>query len=244
MVDFVVTDPPYFDNVHYSELSNFFYVWLSCLIDHPYFSTEHVPTQQEAIVNDGMEKGEREYQDLLSAVFKESERVLKEDGSFIFTFHHTKWRAWWTILMAITQGGFRVIDSFPVSSEYKVNPHIRNKESLDMDLVLICRKKSTPYEPLSLLSEDILQRAMRTLSRDSESSDNKLFLHFMGELLKTASSMIDSDKVDYHWFTTALTHFDDFIIALNVNKNTTIQYKIRDPLQLRLLDRETQQGSE
>jgi adenine-specific DNA methylase len=244
MVDFVVTDPPYFDNVHYSELSNFFYVWLSCLIDHPYFSTEHVPTQQEAIVNDGMEKGEREYQDLLSAVFKESERVLKEDGSFIFTFHHTKWRAWWTVLMAITKGGFRVIDSFPVSSEYKVNPHIRNKESLDMDLVLICRKKSTPYEQLSLLSEDILQRAMRTLSRDSESSDNKLFLHFMGELLKTASSMIDSDKVDYHWFTTALTHFDDFIIALNVNKNTTIKYKIRDPLQLRLLDRETQQGSE
>lgn len=69
-VDFVITDPPYFDNVHYSELSNFFYVWLNRLVDHPYFAAEHVPTAAEAIVNGGMAKGEQEYQDLLAAVFK------------------------------------------------------------------------------------------------------------------------------------------------------------------------------
>lgn len=79
-VDFIITDPPYFDSIHYSELSNFFYVWLSALIDHQYFEAEHVPTDDEAIVNEGMGKGEAEYQNLLLSVFKESGRTLKERG--------------------------------------------------------------------------------------------------------------------------------------------------------------------
>jgi putative DNA methylase len=102
-VDFVMTDPPYFDNIHYSELSNFFYVWLSMLNkQHPYFRTDHVPTEKEAIVNEGMDKGEEDYQHLLASVFRECQRVLKDEGRLIFTFHHTKWRAWWTVLSAIT----------------------------------------------------------------------------------------------------------------------------------------------
>jgi putative DNA methylase len=89
-VDFVITDPPYFDSIHYSELSNFFYVWLKSLVNHPCFDAEHVPTEQEAIGNIGMDKGEKEYQALLASVFKEGKRVLKHEGKLIFTFHHTQ----------------------------------------------------------------------------------------------------------------------------------------------------------
>ncbi|RME49589.1 MAG: DUF1156 domain-containing protein [Caldilineae bacterium] len=211
-VDFVITDPPYFDSIHYSELSNFFYVWLNALLTHPYFKTNHVPTEQEAIVNSNMNKGEKEYTRLLSSVFKECGRVLKEEGKLIFTFHHTKWRAWWTVLTAITESGFQVMDYFPVMSEYKVNPHIRNKQSLDMDLVLVCQKKDASCETLSLLPTEILKRSMETLGpRISTNSDNKLFLHFMGELLKTASSAPEGENVDYNWFAETLTRFDDFL---------------------------------
>ncbi len=235
-VDFVITDPPYFDSIHYSELSNFFYVWLRCLVDHQYFHAEHVPTEQEAIVNAGMNKGEEDYQKLLSAVFRECERVLKDDGKLIFTFHHTKWRAWWTIVMAVTKSGFRVADYFPVMSEYKVNPHIRNKQALDMDLVLICQKMSVPFESLSLLPEDILQRAISDLSlAELDNNDNKLFLYFMGELLRTTSSIQNSEEVSYHWFSEALAHFNIFLADLDRDEHI-IQYEMPIDQQLRLFD--------
>ena len=235
-VDFVITDPPYFDSIHYSELSNFFYVWLRCLVDHQYFAAEHVPTEQEVIVNKGMDKGEEDFQQLLSAVFKESCRVLKNDGKLIFTFHHTKWQAWWTVLMAIIESGFRVVDYFPVMSEYKVNPHIRNKQSLDMDLVLVCQKRTMPFEPLSLRPEEVLQRAINDLpSGASDNSDNKLFLHFMGELLRTTSSIRDDEMVNYNWFAEALAHFDVFLANIVRSEDTT-EYEARKPRQLRLLE--------
>lgn len=231
--------PPYFDSIHYSELSNFFYVWLSVLVDHPYFKTEHVPTEQEAIVNTNMNKGEKEYTDLLMSVFKESQRVLKNEGKLIFTFHHTKWRAWWTVLTAIVESGFWVADYFPVMSEYKVNPHIRNKQALDMDLVLICQKRNVEFEALSITPTDVLERTINDLSSEvSDNSDNKLFLHFMGELLRTASSTLENAKVDYDWFAEALTHFDDFLKNIDrVKKKENGRYSETVKFeQLRLLE--------
>jgi putative DNA methylase len=238
-VDFVITDPPYFDSIHYSELSNFFYVWLRSLVNHEYFSKEQVPTDAEAIVNQGMDKGEKEYQALLSGVFKESERVLKDHGKLLFTFHHTKWRAWWTVLQALTESDFRVVESFPVMSEYKVNPHIRNKQSLDMDLVLICQKKSLPYVFSNLEPSAVLQGTIHELGSDvADHSDNKLFLHFMGELLKTASSAQEKHIVDYHWFSEALTHFDDFLkTIIRVEKHG--DQTVSEPVQMRLLEDNT-----
>ncbi len=235
-VDLVITDPPYFDSIHYSELSNFFYVWLQELVEHPYFAAENVPTKQEAIVNEGMAKGELEYQDLLAAVLTESGRVLKSEGKLIFTFHHTKWRAWWTVLSAITLSGFRVVDSFPVMSEYKVNPHIRNKQTLDMDLVLVCEKRAMSSTPLTSLPADILHRAMNELNVPADHSDNKLFLHFMGELLRTASASQNGNGVNYGWFADALAHFDDFI-RMTQQTRKSVEYAPTQPRQLRLLER-------
>jgi len=218
-VDFVITDPPYYDSIHYSELSNFFYVWLKNIVKHNYFSADHVPVDEEAIVNDAMDKGEKEYQELLTAVFKEGNRVLADSGKLIFTFHHTKWNAWWTVLMAIINSGFRVIDSFPVMSEYKVNPHIRNKQSLDMDLVLVCQKNYIACDNLSSLPNNIMKRAMDSIGiRANGINENKLFLHFMGELLKTACTTVE--KVNYNWFENVLLHFDNFKIEVKNYQNT------------------------
>ncbi|MBM3212833.1 hypothetical protein FJZ33_11475, partial [Candidatus Poribacteria bacterium] len=228
-VDFVITDPPYYDNIHYSELSNFFYVWLSLLIKHPYFASEYVPAEQEAIVNKGINKGEEDYQYLLTSVFKECKRVLKKNGFLIFTFHHTKWQAWWTVLNAIVKSGFCVTDSFPVLSEYKVNPHIRNKQSLDMDLVLMCSKRDIKFEAANLSIEEIRQFAMNRISLGNL-GNNRLFLYFMGKMLEVISKNWDTQKVDYEFFLNALTNFDDLVV---INQNH-IPEKISEPQQLDL----------
>ncbi|MFH1633557.1 MAG: hypothetical protein ABIG63_06045 [Chloroflexota bacterium] len=232
-VDFVITDPPYYDSIHYSELSNFFYVWLKELIENPHFRLDHVPTQKEAIINNGMDKGEQEYQDLLTNVLKECSRVLKDNGQLIFTFHHKKWRVWWTILTALIKSGFLVIDSFPVTSEYKVNPHIRNKQALDMDLVLVCQKRILAFQHFSATPEDIIQRSLRP--QIAKDNDNKSFLYFMGELLKTASSPLDKSVVSYKWFADALTHFDEYQTNIDAPPET-ITYEMTAHQQLRLLE--------
>ena len=234
-VDFIITDPPYYDSIHYSELSNFFYVWLKNIVKHEYFSAENVPVVKEAIVNDKMEKGEKEYQELLTAVFKESNRAISDNGKLIFTFHHTKWKAWWTILMSIVNSGFRVIDSFPVMSEYKVNPHIRNKQSMDMDLVLICQKKLIPFDVLSLIPREIMLRALESVgSRNKCINENKLFLHFMGELLKTAGTAVE--KLSYEWFENVLLHFDNFKTEVENSKSQNESEQTNQSQQLRLLE--------
>jgi SAM-dependent methyltransferase len=220
-VDFVITDPPYFDSIHYSELSNFFYVWLRELANDPHFEMEHVPTRDEAIGNSAMEKGESEYQHLMTAVFRECHRVLKKDGKLIFTFHHKKWQVWWTILQSLVKSGFRVADSFPVNSEYKVNPHIRNKQSLDMDLVLICQPITAKDPHFSTVPQVMLQHALE--NRPADGNANRLFLSFMGELLKAASSPAEEgNSVSYQWFANALAHFDDYQQRLTLPTNSPI----------------------
>jgi adenine-specific DNA methylase len=207
-VDLVVTDPPYYDNVHYSELSNFFYVWLSRWVDEPHFEHDLVPAEQEAIVNKEMGKYREDYQRLLTHVFKECHRVLKEAGKLIFTFHHSKRQAWWTIFEAVTSAGFCIVDYFPVQSEYRVNPHIRNKQAIDMDLVLVCQKRSQSHETLSLSPADALERAVRVVGHYENGSRNLVFLHFVGELLRSASSSTQDARPSYEWFESALDLFD------------------------------------
>jgi putative DNA methylase len=207
-VDLVITDPPYYDNVHYSELSNFFYVWLSRLSDAPCFQSELVPHEREAVVNQGQGKDENTYLSLLTDVFRECYRVLKDEGAMYFTFHHTNPRAWWTIFVAVRQSGFRIVDFFPVQSEYKVNPHIRNKRALDMDLVLICRKQFLPFQPLAHTPADALQRAQQVVGRYGNGARNLMYLHFVGELLRSASCAESGWEPTPEWFEEAIASFE------------------------------------
>ena len=189
-VDYVITDPPYHDNIHYSELSNFFFVWLKLFNLSPYFSADHVPIENEAIVNAGMEKSEEDYQHLMTDVFKECRRVLKDSGQMIFTFHHKKRQVWWIILKAIVDSGFIVSDYFPVVSEYKVNPHVRNKQSLDMDLVIICQKKPIMLDSVVFSTDAIcasVERKLILLKAILRMTEDRLFLYIMGEALKSGS---------------------------------------------------------
>ena len=208
-VDFVITDPPYYDSIHYSELSNFFYVWLSRLASCPHFTTELVPTEQEAIVNKGMDKGEEQYLELLRSVFRECHRVLKDEGKLIFTFHHTKPEAWWVVFKAVIGSGFHIADYFAVQSEYRVNPHIRNKQALDMDLVIVCQKMLQPHASVPESPADALNRATELVGKHGGYSQrNLVFLHFVGELLRSASCLAEHSEVSYSWFESALKAFD------------------------------------
>jgi len=144
-VDAVITDPPYYGNVMYSELSEFYYAWLRLALKdkYEYFQGEHVPNATEIIVNEVQGKDEKDFIEGLTAVFKEAGRKLKDDGLMVFTFHHQEEKAWGAVLQSVLNAGFYISAIYPVQSESDVNPHIFQKANVRYDMVVVCRKRES-----------------------------------------------------------------------------------------------------
>ena len=105
----------------------------------------------------------------LKAVFDECFKVLKADGSFIFTYHHSRAEGWTSLVEAVYGAGFSVINAHPVKSELSVAaPKAQAKEPIQLDVILVCRKRAVdhrqPLGPTDALN-DSLRRASAKLSR-------------------------------------------------------------------------------
>ncbi|HCT6693599.1 TPA: DUF1156 domain-containing protein, partial [Klebsiella quasipneumoniae] len=93
-LDLVITDPPFGGLLHYSELSDFFYVWLRLALKNKYpaiFGSEYTPKSLEAVANRAREPEDPDgfYQRLLTQCWREAHRLLKPGGILAFTFHHS-----------------------------------------------------------------------------------------------------------------------------------------------------------
>jgi putative DNA methylase len=137
-VDAVVTDPPYFDFVHYSELSDFFFAWLSPVLKDRYqwFGKSNCSDPAEV-----QHKDPRTFALHLSYVFSECHRVLKEKGVLAFSFHHSREEGWAAIYEAITTAGLEVVAAHPVHAELRgASPKTAAKDPISLDAILVCRK--------------------------------------------------------------------------------------------------------
>ncbi len=165
-VDAVITDPPYSDNVQYGELSDFFYVWQRLALQGTYREYEPalVLKEHEIVKNPAQGKDGSFYQEGLRKVFSESNRVLKDNGLLVFTFHHKAFEAWVNVLTAVLDAGFYITAAYPVHSEMPLSVHIHSYESMSYDAVLVCRKRGRPVgEFWHVVREEVRQSARRAL---------------------------------------------------------------------------------
>ena len=141
-VDYIITDPPYYDNVQYSTLSDYFYVWLRECLHEEYeeFNPELGPKAREIVAKRKGPKDEDFFIETLINAFKESNRVLKDDGELIFTYHHNENEAWSVILEALIRSGFTVTGAYPVQSEMPVSPHISELDNAEYDILIFANK--------------------------------------------------------------------------------------------------------
>jgi putative DNA methylase len=136
-VDLVITDPPFFDNVHYSELADFFYVWQQMYFDEP-CSTGGPTTRHAEEVQDG---DVTSFASKLGSVFSECHRVLKNDGLLVFSYHHSRQEGWSAVADAVLGSGFTFVQSQPVKSEMAgAMPKSQAKSPINLDVLLVCRK--------------------------------------------------------------------------------------------------------
>ena len=137
-IDLVVTDPPFFDNVHYSELADFFYAW-QVLAPRGFIGEDRRTTRSEDEVQDG--DAER-FSLKLQAVFAECRRVLKKDGLLIFTYHHSRFDGWAALAKAVYGANFTIVQAHPVRAELAVaKPKSQAKEPILIDAIIVCRQQ-------------------------------------------------------------------------------------------------------
>jgi len=142
--DAVLTDPPYYDAVPYSDLSDFFYVWHRRSLHgvHPtLYATELTPKRAEIVQNAVRNKDAESFERGMGAAFGEMHRVLKDDGVVVVVFAHKTTHAWETMLAALLASGFVVTASWPIETEQRGRLRARASASLASSVFIVCRKR-------------------------------------------------------------------------------------------------------
>ncbi|MFP5237648.1 MAG: DUF1156 domain-containing protein [Acidobacteriota bacterium] len=173
-VDAVVMDPPYYDNVMYAELSDFFYVWLKRTAGYvmpELFVRALTDKEHEAIANTAKFKGQkrakdlagRDYQRRMASIFAECRRVLKPNGIMTLMFTHKATGAWDALTKGLMEAGFTITASWPVNTESEGSLHIKDKAAANSTILLVCRPRAQASAELAYWEEvePLVARAVR-----------------------------------------------------------------------------------
>jgi adenine-specific DNA methylase len=169
--DAVITDPPYYDNIIYSEVSDYFYVWLKILLEGEYegFSEKKTPRSNSIVTNPYLDKTAEEFESELEQSFSVIHRALKADGALTFTYHHSDSESWGELLESLCNVGFEVTATYPISAD--IGKFITG-EAVSFDIVVVARPIDDT-EPASWksLRRDIYRTARRTRQQLEENRD-------------------------------------------------------------------------
>jgi len=197
-VDAVITDPPYYDNEMYAELSDFFYVWLREALrdEYDHFQGELTPKSNEAVVDRETDveevRTEEHYIETLRNVFREANRKLKDDGIMAFTFHHKETEAWASTIKSVLEADFYISALYPVNSETRGGTR-HGRATVDYDTIIVCRKREDDPDEVAWqsLEDDIYFRAEDEIERLEQAgnylSGGDIFVIAMGKCLEVFS---------------------------------------------------------
>ena len=147
--DAVVTDPPYYDNISYADLSDYFYVWLQRSIGTLYpehLSAPVTPKRAEIIAatyrHDGRKDEARaSYEHMMESAFAEARRVLKPGGVLVCVYAHQTTRGWSTLIEAVRKAGFVVVEAWPLDTEMPTRGVAQETASLASSIFLVGRRR-------------------------------------------------------------------------------------------------------
>ena len=166
-VDAIVTDPPYYNNVMYAELSDYFYVWLKRSLKPywPELCRQHLSDKDNEAVSNrarfadmatysgrgkkppgavtAQELAEDHYQSMIARTFSEAYRVLRDNGAMTVMFTHKRADAWNALAMGLLNAGFRIESSWPVSTESEHSLHQKGKNAANATILLTCTKRES-----------------------------------------------------------------------------------------------------
>lgn len=147
--DAILTDPPYYDSVTYSDLSDMQYVWLHRVLKDilpEYFPSPLTPKRAEIIQentrHESRSAARQFFEEKMRLALLEINRVLKPDGIALVMYAHTDTSAWETLVSALITSGFQVTASWPVNTETMSRQVWLGGAVLQSTIFLICRKRT------------------------------------------------------------------------------------------------------
>jgi len=147
--DAVITDPPYYNNVPYADLSDFFYVWLKRSIGELYpeiFSTVLTPKKSEITQMSGWDPKRYAYKDktffetMIAKAFSEIQRVLKPNGLAVIVYAHKTTEGWETLINSLLDSGLVMTAAWPINTEMSSRLRSRNVAALASSIYIVARK--------------------------------------------------------------------------------------------------------
>lgn len=162
--DLIVTDPPYYDAIPYSDLMDFFYVWLRRTLfgispEYDLAFKEELSPKWDKTKRDGeliddasrhendAAKSKSEYEEGMFRAFSSAFNALADNGRFIVVFAHKQPDAWETLVSAMFRAGFVVDGSWPIQTEMPGGIRNLGRASLSSSVWLICKKRESNARP-------------------------------------------------------------------------------------------------
>ncbi len=149
----IVTDPPYYDNISYAELSDFFYVWLRPLLRDIYpelFSGILVPIQEEMIAAPRFENSRERFEDLMNKTLSLIRRRCSPEfpSSIFYAYKQQEEKrdgsastGWETMLTALVNAGFQIVGTWPMRTEGSARLNSLGANTLASSVILVCRPR-------------------------------------------------------------------------------------------------------
>ncbi|WP_298034724.1 DUF1156 domain-containing protein [uncultured Desulfovibrio sp.] len=155
--DAIVTDPPYYDAIPYSDCMDFFYIWLKRvtsgnILDNGLFAGYLAPkwdtnSQDGELIDDSTRHAgdkvasKKAYEDGMAQVFVRCHESLMPDGRFVVVFAHKHPDAWETLVSAMIRAGFTVTASWPIQTEMGNRLRGLSSAALSSSVWLVCKKR-------------------------------------------------------------------------------------------------------
>lgn len=184
-VEAIVLDPPYYQNVMYAELSDFFYVWMREYLGGVYpefFTKTETEKQEEAVANPSLfedvagekskkEMADRHYENKMAKIFTELRRILTDQGVFTMMFTHKETDAWDTLTKALIRAGFVITATHPINSEDSNRVQMMSRNSAESTILLTSEILENPNDREPVLWEDIKLKTREVARERVESLD-------------------------------------------------------------------------
>jgi len=163
-IDVIVTDPPYYDAIPYSDLMDFFYLWLRRTLYDTFpeyrqpFASALSPKwsheeQDGELIDDASRydgdtgKSKTAYEDGMFRAFQACYASLRPEGKLVIVFAHKEPDAWETLVSAIVRAGFVVDGSWPIQTEMGTRTRAQASAALASSVWLVCKKRPDIVRP-------------------------------------------------------------------------------------------------
>lgn len=164
--DAVVTDPPYYDNIYYNVLADFFYAWKKLLfkeISPELFGACATDSSRELVASTfrsgDTERAHEDYCEQLGKAVSEAARVLKKEGVFCLVYSHSSIRGWEAVLRAYRGSAIEVASVQPLSIERKARPRAMTSEAVNTCVVFVARKSQSKKTSIDSKTFDAAMRS-------------------------------------------------------------------------------------